>query len=178
MDQYKDNPNAPRVRFIRKNGRVIPIIQGDRKGVKPRVASSIVDSQISAMSESVKNAEAGKRIVTGYGTSQHVIGTKSTFPKFYGELGFKNKHHFFATLQKPGVKQDQLMSAAVKDIKSGKDYGLGLPNRSKQFQVATREIFDNTNVIFRKLNGRVVPMKIKGSNNKIKKTVSDWDFDL
>ena len=81
-------------------------------------------------------------------------------------------------MQKPGVKQDQLMSAAVKDIKSGKDYGLGLPNRSKQFQVATREIFDNTNVIFRKLNGRVVPMKIKGSNNKIKKTVSDWDFDL
>jgi hypothetical protein len=179
VERYRDNPNAPAVKFIRVRGRVIPIFKGNTKGTKPRVAARIVEDQLHAMGDAVNNAEAGKRIIHGYGTSQHVIGTKSTFPEFYSKIGFKNKSDFKVVLEKQGIRHDRLIDAAVHDVKVGENYGFHLPDRSKDLQVATRQIFDNKNVVFRKLNGKVVPMKIKGSSTRVKNTtVSDWDFNL
>lgn len=179
MERYRDNINAPKVKFIRVRGRVIPIFSGNSKGTKPRVAGRIVEDQLDAMEDSVKNAESGKRVIQGYGTDTHVVGTKSTFPAFYSQIGFKNKGDFKVVLEKSGVRHDRLIDAAVSDIKSGENYGMHLPNRSKEFQVATRQIFDNKNVVFRKLNGKIIPLHIKGGSREYKQTtVSDWDFNL
>lgn len=41
MERYRANPNAPQVHFIRKGGRVIPIISGRKTGVHPRVAAHL-----------------------------------------------------------------------------------------------------------------------------------------
>jgi len=178
MELIKPNPHAPQVRFIRRNGRVIPLISGNRAGVKPRVATRIVRDQVEAMSQAVEVAEKGQRVHLGYGTSHEVRGFGSSFPKFYGELGFRNKADFRKVLNTPGARQFRLMDQAVRDIKAGHSYGTGLPNQSRRFELATRQVFDNTNVVFRKIDGKVRPLRLKGARgSQVTRDSSSWmDF--
>jgi hypothetical protein len=160
MDRYRTNENAPQVRFIRRNGRVIPLISGNRAGVKPRVATDIMRDQLEAMEHSIDQAERGKRVMTGYGTDFEVKGFKSSFPFWYSEIGFKNQKDFYKTLKTPGAKQFRLTDQAERDIVKGESYGFGLPNRSTRYKLATRKIFDNEGVVFRKIGGKVRPLRV------------------
>lgn len=165
-ERYRENSHAPSVRFIRKGGRVIPIVTGSKTGVKSRVAGQIVNDQLHGMEHSVDIAEKGKRVHLGYGTDHEVRGMSSTFPKFYSEIGFKNKADFKTSLDKPGAKQERLIQRAIEDIKKGETYGFGGPNVSTNFKLATRQIFDNQNVIFRKMSGKVVPIRTAKVRNQ------------
>lgn len=163
-ERYKDNPHAPQIRFIRKGGRVIPIAVGD-KYAKPMVAAKHLNAQLELMSTAVDNAERGKRVHLGYGTDHEVRGMSSTFPKFFSKLHFRSKADFKQTLEadKVGPKQLRLFEEAHNEIKRGEDFGFGAPkDRSIQYQLALRQIFDNQGVVFRKIDGKVVPIRSKG----------------
>lgn len=161
MERYRENPNPPQVRFIRKNGRIIPIFSGKRSGVQPRKAAELVGEQLDLMAIKVDTAEKGHRVHLGYGTDHEVRGFKSSFPAFYSEIGFKNKEDFRNALSKPGLKQERLLERAVSDLKKANDYRFGLPpERATAFKVATRQLYDNSGVIFRRKNGVIHPMRI------------------
>jgi hypothetical protein len=125
------------------------------------------------MDMKVEMADAGKRIHSGYGIDHEVRGIPSTYPKFYSELGFRSKQDFRSTLDKPGAKQFRLFDRAIQDLKRGEDYGVGLPDRSTQFKVATRQIFDNYGVVFRRINGKVVPIHTKKQMEHPKATIEE-----
>lgn len=167
---FKDNKNPPQVRFIRKNGRIIPIVQGKKK----TSLSPVVEGRINEMSSEVRQAQQGKRLVAhNRDTDTYVnFAEKSTFPRFYSRIKFKNKDDFFKTIEKKsGPKFEKILDTAVDDLQTGYDtpYGGAVPPNEK-FLVGTKQVFDNRNVIFRRIDDRIVPIKLK---SRIRKSQDD-----
>lgn len=163
---YRDNSNPPAVRFIKKNGRVIPIVQGK----KVNKASGMIESRLDEMSQEVQMADRGERGV-GYNDDREVVrnfSTKSTYPKFYSEIGFKNKDHFYKTVMTRETKLfDKLADQAIDDLKDGYDTSFGRVPPSRDFRVATRQTFDNRGVVFRKIDGQIRPLRFKKKNDEV-----------
>jgi hypothetical protein len=157
---FKDNANAPQIRFVRINGRVIPIVNKQ----KVMKAAPLVESRIDEMTSQVQSAEAGKRNV-GKDENGNVVknfGTQSTFPGFYGALGFRNKNDFYKTvMQRQSKKFDNLAEQAIDDLKGGYQTQDGRVPPNRDFRVLTKQTFDNRGVTFRNINGRVVPLRNK-----------------
>lgn len=162
---YRDNMNPPSIRFIKKNGRVIPIVQGK----KVKKASTLVESRLDEMTQEVQWAERGERGV-GYNDDREVVSnfaTKSTYPKFYSELGFKGKDHFYKTVMTRETKLfDRLADRAIDDLKDGYETPVGRVAPNREFRVATRQTFDNRGVVFRKVDGQVRPLRFKKKNDE------------
>lgn len=157
--RYVDNKNAPSVKFIRKNGRIIPII--GNKNIPS--ASSHVQSRISEMTTEVINAQQGRR---GVGQNGKAFSTPSTFPKWYSEHRFANKNDFFKVAgDQKSVRNDRLVNQAIADLLNGYSSPSGRVPPNRQFQIATRQVFDNKNVIFRKIDGKIVPIRLR--NNEV-----------
>ena len=140
---YKENKNAPEVRFIRKGGRIIPIVGG-----KPsRKAERVLNDNIVDMTSDVRTAEAGRRTVNDQGER---VSWGSSFPKHFHEGGFKTKKQWLSAVEK----------------RSGKDFDViqSLAADRKNFKVATKQVFDNRLVMFRNINGKVRPIRAKDEN--------------
>lgn len=155
----KENQNPPRVTFRRIHGRIVPIIQGK----KARGASKLLHQELKDRAAEISHAEKGVRGV-GYHENVAVknFGTRSTFPAWYSEIGFKGKSDFQKTLKaKKGIKYDRLVEDSIEGLLHGRDSSFGKIPPSTSFRLATKQSFDNTNVIFRKIDGRVVPLRIK-----------------
>lgn len=134
------NQNAPKVRFVRINGRIIPIVSGKKS---PK-AEKALNRGIDEMTSEVSVAEAGRRTVNDHGER---VTWGSSFPKYFGENGFRTKKQWMSAVEK----------------KSGKDYEVitKMAADTHAFRIATKQIFDNHNVIFRNIDGRVRPIKLK-----------------
>lgn len=158
LSLIKDNPNAPQIRFIRKNGRVIPIVQKK----KVTRAAPLVDERLEEMKIEVEHATKGERGV-GYDENRNAVknfSIRSTYPDFYREAKFRNKNEFFKTIEKrEGQKFDALAGQAIDDLKGGYETSFGRVPPNLHFRVLTKQTFDNTNVVFRRINGRVVPIR-------------------
>jgi len=161
MSQYKDNKNAPNIRFVRINGHVVPMINGQHL---PK-AGKMVEKRIDEMTAEVQHAEAGQRGV-GFDEHRNAIrnfGTKSTFPKWYGDIKFKNKEDFYKTvMQRTSNKFDQVAQQAIGDLKEGHDSPHGRVPPDMDFRVATRQTFNNKGVSFKNIDGIVRPIRRHG----------------
>lgn len=144
MSRYKNNPNAPEVKFIRVRGRIIPIVGGK----KSRKAERVLNENIEDMTGDVQSAEAGRRTMNEQGER---VTWKSTFPKHFHEGGFKTKNQWLKAVEK----------------KSGKDYDIisELASDRMNFKVATNQVFDNKFVSFRTIGGKVRPIRSKDENH-------------
>jgi hypothetical protein len=143
MSQFKDNPNAPKVTFIRVRGRIIPIVGGKKSHKAERVLKQNIDE----MTMEVEVAEAGRRTVNDDGER---VTWRSTFPKHFQEGGFKTKNQWLKAVEK----------------KSGKDYNVisEMAADRTNFKVATNQVFDNKFVSFRTIGGKVRPIRAKDEN--------------
>ena len=143
MTRFKDNKNPPAVKFIRKNGRIIPIVAGKQS----RKAEKILNENIQDMPADVQMTEAGRRTVNDQGER---VTWKSTFPKHFHEGGFKTKKQWLSAVEK----------------KSGKDFDIitQLASERHNFKVATNQIYDNKLVLFRNIQGKVRPIRAKDEN--------------
>jgi hypothetical protein len=158
--EFRDNVNAPAIRFVRIHGRVIPIVK-NKKIIK---AESLVEARIDEMTSQVEHAQVGHRGVSKdeSGGAIRGFGTQSTFPGFYGEIEFKNKNDFFKTVMTRNTRRfDNLAGRAIDDLNGGYQTQDGLVPPNRDFRILTKQIFDNRGVVFRNIGGRVVPMKIK-----------------
>lgn len=155
---FRDNPNPPQIRFIRKGGRIIPIV--NRK--KLTKSSSDVELRLVEMASEVREAQKGFR-GANYDESTGLskgFGVKSTYPKFYSQIKFKNKDHFNKVfLTESGNKYEQLVDHAIKDLKEGYESPSGFVPRNLRFRVATKQTFDNRKIVFRKIDGIVRPLR-------------------
>ena len=154
------NKKAKPITFKKLNGR-ISLYMGDKKVGGGR----LVNNRLGEMKMEIDHATKGHTVTTmkdfgpgGANFKRH--GIKSTFPKWFGEHGFKSKKDFRKVLsKKKGIRHDRLVNQAIKDLSKGYDTLHGQVPASKKFQVKTRQKFDNKGVVFRRIRGRVVPMR-------------------
>jgi len=156
----KLNANPPRITFRMVRGRVIPIVQGKQ----PRGATRPLRQEFDTRVLEVKQAERGMRGV-GKDEHGHVVknfGTKSTFPQFFGDLGFNSKKQFLdVASKKTGRKYEDLVNNSVNSLLVGRNSTFGDIPPNEKFRLATKQEYNNKGVIFRKMNGKVVPLRPK-----------------
>lgn len=158
LDLFKDNSNAPRINFMKMNGRIIPIVN------KHRVlkAAPLVEDRLNEMKTEVQHAQSAGRLFkeTFHGT--HHVGAFSTYPEFYRSIKFKNKADFKkASETLSGRKGEALVEQAIDDLKGGYDSPAGRVPPNLGFRVLTKQTYDNTNVIFRRIHGKIRPIRVK-----------------
>lgn len=164
------NENAPQIRFVRIRGRVVPIVQGKKKlSLVPKV-----EDQIQEMKHEISIAEKGSRQVahSEYGDSKN-FATQSTFPGWYKSLGFRNREEFLGAVKTRNTKKfDKVADEAIDHLKDGYESTYGRVPPDTEFRIKTRQDFDNTGVIFRKIDGKVRPLRF---GPKIQKQRDDFD---
>lgn len=168
---YKQNPKQPQIRFIRKNGRIIPIV--NRKKVS--AASDNLEGRLGEMKGEVSGASSeGKSFKQGIDGSTSYSKGFSNYPEFYRQLKFRNKNDFFKAFVGKGKKADDLVGQAHEDLSNGYESALsGRVPPDLNYKTETRQVFNNNGIVFRKIKGRVVPIK---SSKKAKK--NDYNNDV
>ena len=160
-----DNINAPKVTFIKKNGRVM--LRGNGKSL---AGERILNERINIMVAEVNAAEAGRVVTTMKdmgvdGIQFRKSGVKSTFPDFFRDAGFSTKKGFIrAAKRRKGPAFKRIVNQAITDLLEGYESSFGFVPPDQEFLIKTKQKFDNRNVIFRNINGRIVPIK---TNKKI-----------
>ena len=161
-DGIVKNPNAPKVTFTKRRGQLRLLADG-----KDIAGEKLVLQRISEMRDQVEHAERGSTVTTmkdvGPGSAEFKRhGIKSTFPSFFTSLGFKSKEDFVKVLnRKEGVRYNRLVDQAVEDLLKGYESPFGDVPPSQEFKIKSRQIFDNRNVTFRTIDGKVVPIRSK-----------------
>jgi hypothetical protein len=142
MQRFVESGKTPQIRFIRKHGRIIPIVNGKHN---PK-AARVLNNELQRMDMEVQVAEPGRRVPLADGTW---MGQKSTFPEHFRKLGFKTKNQWTSAVQRQkGPAFERLLSSVQK---------------SREFKVATGEIYDNQFKIFRTIDHKVRPIKLKSA---------------
>jgi len=161
-----ENKDFKGISFKKRSGRLVLY-----SGSKEVGGSNMVVSRLSEMENEVKQASAGSRGVArdheGYALGGY--GTKSTFPDYFREEGFKTKKDFLHVLnQRKGVGFELLAKRAIKDLSHGYEYQGREVGANQNFRIRTRQDFNNKGVVFRRIHGRIVPMRV---SNKRKEDV-------
>ncbi len=156
----KLNPNPPKVTFRRIRGRVVPIVDGKQ----PRGATRPLREELYLREMEVREAQRGMRGATLDDQGNYKgFGTKSTFPPFFRELGFSSRKQFLDVVKKKqGRKYDQLVEDSIESLIKGREseqFGRIPPN--EKFRLATKQEFDNQGVIFRRIDGKIKPLRPK-----------------
>ena len=154
----KQNPNPPKVTFRMIRGRIIPIVNGKQ----PRGATKVLREEVNSMIGEVKHAEKGVRGV-GYNEQGEAVknyGTKSTFPKFFGELHFNSRKQFLDIVEKKkGARYEAFVDKSIDGLLHGRESSFGRIPPNEKFRQATKQEFNNKGVIFRKIEGKVIPLR-------------------
>lgn len=170
FDGIVKNKKSKPIRIKKQNGRLR--IYNGQKSVGGERA---LIGRLKEMKMEVNTAEAGKTVsvmkdLGSKGTSYKRYGVKSTFPKWFGRIGFNSKKDFNKVYnRKSGERYQRLVRKAHKDLSQGYDTSFGEVPPDTDYLVKTRQRFDNRGVIFRRINGKVVPLRVKGRNrNQLK----------
>lgn len=143
MDRFVENKNAPSVRFVRIRGRIVPIVGGH----KSNKGAAILKDRIDHMDHEVQVAEAGRRVRLDDGSTH---SWKSGFPQHFRDLGFATKKQWNAAMSKgSGPAFDSIVDKAADNM---------------AFKVATKQVYDNRHVLFRKIDGEVRPIRAKSQD--------------
>jgi len=154
------NKKAKDITFIKKNGRI-----SLRMGSRKVGGSNMVSGRLDEMKSEISSADAGHTITTmkdmgSKGTAFKRHGIKSTFPSWFGESGFNSKKDFLKVINsKKGKRYDRLIDRAIDDLSGGYSTSFGKVPASKEFQVKSRQKFDNKGVVFRVIKGKVRPIR-------------------
>ncbi len=125
---------------------------------KKRISAEIRQMiyEVSRSEKSSSRLEMNKNQVTGR------TYVKSTFPSFMRESGISTKKDFLKIAsENKGVRFNRVKAAAISRIHEGykNEHGYNAPDR--EFGLKTGYLYDNKNVIFRYIRGRVIPLRLK-----------------
>lgn len=126
-------------------------------------AQAIITKEMKSMAWEVKRSEAGRStLVMGERTGEaHRAYSKSTFPEYVQKAGINGTKDFLKVLsQGKGLRYGRIKSEAIQRLEKGfmNEHGYDEPN--KKFLVASKQLHDNKNVVFRRIGGRIIPMRI------------------
>jgi hypothetical protein len=127
------------------------------------LAKRIISKELNNMAWEIKRSEAGSSTLVKdeHDRVTHRAFTKSSFPKYMSEAGINSTKDFLKVLsQKKGIRHDRLKNEAIKRLEQGykNEHGFDVP--SKEFLVASKQLYDNKNVIFRRVRGRIIPIRV------------------
>lgn len=162
-EDFVENKNKPNITFVKRRGRLR--LLGDGKDIG---GEQLLNDRIAEMVREVKGAEAGFAVTTVKGGQFQRHGVKSTFPDFFRKAGFTTKKDFIrAAERRKGPAFERIVNQAIDDLTKGFSSSFGDVPANKDFLVKTKQMFDNRNVIFRVIDGRVVPLKTSTPRNII-----------
>lgn len=159
-ESVKENPNPPKVTFRMIRGRVVPIVAGKRA----RGAGPILRQEIQDRYSEVKHADKGYRGASVDWDHGHAVnfGVKSTFPPFFSQLKFNSRKQFLEVVEKKkGKKYEDLVEDSIDGLLHGRESSHGYIPPNQQFRFATKQSFNNRGVVFRRIDGKVRPLKFK-----------------
>lgn len=154
------NKKAKDITFVKSKGRIRL-----KMGSKDVGGERLLSQRLQEMKSEIQAAERGRTDTTmkdfGPGSAEFKRhGVKSTFPTWFGKVGFNSKKDFMKVINsKKGTRYDRLVGRAIDDLSSGYSTSFGRVPASQKFQIATRQKFDNTGVVFRVIDGKVRPIK-------------------
>jgi len=157
---FVENKDKPNISFVVKNSRIRLLGNGKDIG-----GEQILGQKLNEMLQQVKQSQAGHSVTTmkDFGAGGAVFkrhGIKSTFPQFFRDAGFKTKKEFVKAMKrKTGPAFKRIVSQAISDLQNGSETNFGNEPPNKDFLVKTKQLFDNRNIIFRTIDGKVVPIR-------------------
>jgi len=156
----KKNKDAKPITFVKNKGRI-----SLRMGSKKVGGANMVTERLNEMKSEIRESQAGSTVTTmkdsGPGKTEYKRhGIKSTFPSWFGKSGFNSKKDFIKVINsKKGVRYERLVNRAVDDLSGGYNTSYGRVPANKEFQVKSRQKFDNKGISFRVIDGKVRPMR-------------------
>lgn len=95
----------------------------------------------------------------------HRSYTESTFPSYMKESGIGSSKDFMNVLSRSkGLRYERLKSVAIDRLNNGYSNKHGFDKPDMEFKKKTGQIYDNKNVIFRMVRGRVIRIKVDPKN--------------
>lgn len=61
---------------------------------------------------------------------------------------------------KKGIRFDRVKKEAISRLENGYKNDHGYDGPDKKFLVASKQLHDNKNIVFRRVGGRIIPMRI------------------
>lgn len=130
---------------------------------KNPTARKIIDAELGSMAYEVKQAERTKSILTEdeYGRFNGRVAGSSTFPKFMRESGISSRNDFIKVMEsRKGIRFKRLESKAIDRLSKGFMDANNYSPPDEKFLVASKQVYDRKDVIFRRVRGRLIPMKV------------------
>lgn len=160
--------------FQMKDGKIITkrkprfVSTGHSGNFESKFAKKEIGSMLNQMKFEIESSEKSSSVLIKKENSyevSHRSFTASTFPKFMREAGINSKKDFSKVLaSKKGKRFNRLKVEAIDRLNNGFQNQHGFDDPSTEFKVKTGQVHDNKDVIFRRIRGRIVPMRIKKSN--------------
>lgn len=141
------------------------VITGKKPNYNVPYAKKAIESELEQMKYEINQSEKGSRSFTGYGTSLKVVGTKSTFPEYMRASGIGSTKDFMKVIsQKKGIRKERLKKIAISRLEQGYQNKHGFDMPDMKFKKKTGQVHDNKDIIFRRIGGRIVPIKVERKN--------------
>ncbi len=138
---------------------------GFKADYRGRKALKMINAEIARMNQAVKSSEKGSSVLVrdNRGDVKDRAYTQSTFPNWYRTIGAGSSDEFAkASKRKKGIVYKRIKAQAIENLEKGyddKQHGFDFPDM--KFKVASKQVFDNKDIIFRRVRGRIIPMRIK-----------------
>jgi predicted metal-dependent hydrolase len=165
------SPNDSIQTFKMKNGKVITgykpryVPTGKKPDYSSKYAQKMIAGELDNMRSEIEASQAGQRTITGVGTEMKVTATKSTFPSYMRKAGISSKKDFMKVLsQKRGKRKERLKKIAINRLNEGYKNKHGYDMPDMKFKAKTGQVYDNKDIIFRRIKGRIVPLRIPKRN--------------
>jgi hypothetical protein len=128
-------------------------------------ARKIIKSELGSMRYEVLNSEKSSSVLVRdeqtYAGFSHRAYSQSTFPEWMRKSGIGSTKDFIQVLnQNKGVRYDRLKNVAIDRLNNGykNNHGYALPDVG--FKTASNQLYDRKDVIFRRVRGRLIPMRV------------------
>jgi hypothetical protein len=160
--------------FTRKQGKIVKIVKprfvetGKKPDYSSRFAKNRIDSMIDQMKYEIDQSEkSSSTLVFNKDGSAHRAYTKSTFPEFLRQTKINTRKDFMKVLaSKKGVRYNRLKDEAVQRLNRGFQNDHGFDSPDMEFRTKTGQVWDNQDVVFRKIRGRIVPIRTRSRKKR------------
>ncbi len=157
MTEYKFKKiRADGPRYVKRIGRA------DYSTAK---AQTMIKGMLEQMRYEISQSEKSSSVLIPSENSyqfSHRSVTKSTFPEFLRETKIGSRKAFMRVLASgKGKRFQRLKEEAIDRLERGYRNSHGYDEPSKEFMVASKQLYDNKDIIFRRIRGKIVPLRIK-----------------
>lgn len=136
---------------------------GKEPNYNSKYALKRINQEINNMKWEISKSEksSSSLINDEHGRVSHRAYSESTFPDYMRKAGINSKNDFDSVIKSgKGIRFNRVKSEAINRINNGYQNKHGFDMPDLKFKVKTGQLHDNKDVIFRRVGGRIVPMRV------------------